>query len=283
MSTRTVSERVGDGFGGLERVPRQVLQTGSIAVFLLVWWGLVTFGVLGFEFLPGPVATFSNLAGYLAGEPMASGGTIYLHAAYSTFRVLLGVGVATVLAIPLGLAIGTSRRFEDYVFTPLELFRPIPPVAWVPISILLLPTLTVLTIEISLAVVFVVFVGAFFPILVNTVEGVDTVEEEYVRAAESLGAEGRQVFREVIFPATLPSILTGVSLGIGLGWITVVAAEIVAGNYGLGYTIYQAYRLLQTDVVLVGMIAIGLLGYASSAFVTRLGNRAMPWNRAETN
>ena len=283
MSTRTVSERLGDGLGGLREVPRRVRQAGSIAGFLAVWWGLVAFGVLGFEFLPGPLDTLANLVGYLAGQPMASGGTIYLHAAYSTFRVVLGVGVATALAIPLGLAIGTSRRFEDYVFPALELFRPIPPVAWVPISILLLPTLTVVAIEISLAVVFVVFVGAFFPILVNTIEGVDTVDGEYVRAAESLGTEGTQVFRQVIFPATLPSILTGVSLGIGLGWITVVAAEIVAGNYGLGYTIYQAYRLLQTDIVLVGMITIGLLGYASSALVSRLGNRAMPWNERTTN
>ena len=283
MSTRTVADRFEDGLVGLDRIPRRVRQAASMVGFLVVWWALVNFGVLGFEFLSGPVETIALFATYLAGEPIASGGTIYLHAAYSTFRVAVGVGVATALAIPLGLAIGTSQRFREFTFPALELFRPIPPVAWVPISILLLPSVTILSIQLSFAVVFVVFIGAFFPILVNTIEGVNTVETEYVRAAKSLGAEGRQVFREVIFPATLPSILTGVSLGIGLGWITVVAAEIIAGNFGLGYSIYQAYRLLATDDVLVGMIAIGILGYASSALVNRLGNRATAWNRRETN
>jgi NitT/TauT family transport system permease protein len=283
VSTRTISERFGEGVGEFGRVPRRVRQAVSIVGFLAVWWALVNFGILGFEFLSGPVETIALFVTYLAGEPIASGGTIYLHAAYSTFRVAVGVGAATALAIPLGLGIGTSQRFRELTFPALELFRPIPPVAWVPISILLLPSVTVLSIQLSLAVVFVVFIGAFFPILVNTVEGVNTVETEYVRAAKSLGAEGQQVFREVVFPATLPSILTGVSLGIGLGWITVVAAEIIAGNYGLGYSIYQAYRLLATDDVLVGMVAIGILGYASSALVTRLGNRAMAWNRSETN
>ena len=282
MSTGTVSDRL-DEFGGLGRVPRRIRQATSIVGFLVVWWALVAFGIFGFGLLSGPIETLSRLATYLTGQPLASGGTIYLHAAYSTARVVVGVGVATALAIPLGLGIGTSRRFEELVFPALELFRPIPPVAWVPISILLLPTVSLIVVEVSLAVVFVVFVGAFFPILINTIEGVNTVEEEYVRAAESLGAEGRQIFREVVFPATLPSILTGVSLGIGLGWITVVAAEIIAGNFGLGYSIYQAYRLLQTDVVLVGMIAIGILGYASSVLVDRLGMRMMAWNRDETN
>ena len=282
MSTGTVSDRL-DEFGGLGRVPRRIRQATSIVGFLVVWWALVAFGIFGFGLLSGPIETLSRLATYLTGQPLASGGTIYLHAAYSTARVVVGVGVATALAIPLGLGIGTSRRFEELVFPALELFRPIPPVAWVPISILLLPTVSLIAVEVSLAVVFVVFVGAFFPILINTIEGVNTVEEEYVRAAESLGAEGRQIFREVVFPATLPSILTGVSLGIGLGWITVVAAEIIAGNFGLGYSIYQAYRLLQTDVVLVGMIAIGILGYASSVLVDRLGMRMMAWNRDETN
>lgn len=277
MSTGTLSERLHDSTGAVQRAPRWLRRAVSVAGFFGVWWALVSFGVLGFEFLVGPVETARKFAAYLAGRPMASDGSIYLHAAYSTFRVALGVGLATALAIPLGLAIGSSRRFEDYVFPALELFRPIPPVAWVPISILVLPTVSLAVVELSLAVVFVVFVGAFFPILVNTIEGVQTIEDEYVRAAESLGAARREVFREVVLPATLPSIRTGVSLGIGLGWITVVAAEIIAGNFGLGYAIYQAYRLLQTDVVVVGMIAIGLLGYASSTLVDRVGDRAMPW------
>jgi NitT/TauT family transport system permease protein len=131
---------------------------------------------------------------------------------------------------------------------------------------------------VNTAVLFVVFIGAFFPILVNTIEGVRNLDDEFRRAAQSLGANDRQVFRHVIFPAALPSILTGVSLGIGLGWITVVAAEIVAGNYGLGYITFQAYRLLQTDIIAVGMVVIGALGYASSAIVQRIADSATPWS-----
>lgn len=282
MSTGTASERLQDGFGWVRRVPRRVRQAISVLGFLVVWWGLVEFGVLGFGYLSGPLATLGQFVTYLAGEPITSGQTIYLHAAYSTYRVVVGIGLAAATAVPLGLAIGTSRRFEDYTFPALELFRPIPPVAWVPISILIVPTVTLFGFDLNFAVLFVVFIGAFFPILINTIEGVENVEEEYVRAAASLGAEGRQVFRNVILPAAFPAILTGISLGIGLGWITVVAAEIIAGNYGLGYAIYQAYRLLETDVVLVGMVAIGILGYASSALVNRIGNRAMPWSDIDT-
>jgi NitT/TauT family transport system permease protein len=282
MSTRTASERLQDGFGGLQRIPRRVRQGISVVGFLVMWWGLVEFSVLGFGFLSGPVETLQLFVTYLAGQPIASSRTIYYHAAYSTYRVVVGIGLAAVTAVPLGLAIGTSQRFEDYTFPALELLRPIPPVAWVPLSILIIPVIPVFGFELNFAVLFVVFIGAFFPILINTIEGVESVEEEYVRAAESLGAEGRQVFRNVILPAAFPAILTGISLGIGLGWITVVAAEIIAGNYGLGYAIYQAYRLLETDVVLVGMVAIGILGYASSALVNRIGNRAMPWIDIDT-
>ncbi|SFR46858.1 NitT/TauT family transport system permease protein [Halogeometricum rufum] len=267
---------------------RLALRLLSVSAFVGLWWLLVNYSVsvigLNFGLISGPVATGGALLNYLAGEPMTAGGqTIYIHILYSTWRVAAGVGIATVLAVTLGLLIGTSQQWEDYVYPAVELFRPIPPVAWVPIAILVFPTLSVTALSVNLAVLFVVFVGAFFPILVNTIEGVRNVEEEYSRAAESLGADRTDVFRHVILPATLPAILTGISLGIGLGWITVVAAEIVAGNYGIGYVTYQAYRLLATDVILVGMITIGALGYASSWLVVQAANHLTPWGNIETN
>lgn len=269
-------------------VGRFVLRAASVLGFLVVWWALVEFDVriLGFQFglFVGPIQTVQALVGYLLGEPMTRGGkSIYLHGLYSTWRVVAGVAAATLVGIPLGLLVGTSRQWEDFVYPAVETLRPIPPVAWVPISVLLFPTLSLTALSINTAVLFVVFVGAFFPIFVNTVEGVQSVEEEYQRAAKSLGADQWNVFRHVVLPATLPSILTGVSLGVGLGWITVVAAEIVAGNYGLGYVIYQAYRLLQTQTIAVGMITIGALGYVSSAAVTVIANRLTPWSTVEAN
>lgn len=276
MSARTI-DRLQRRFedGTLPLPSKRARQGLSVLLFFVVWAALVRFELVGFGRFVGPEPTLRTLGSALLGAPMTEGGeTIYEHAAFSALRVVVAVVLAMAVAIPLGLAIGASRRWEDALFPALEIFRPVPPVAWVPIALLLLPTF-------RSGVIFVVFVGTFFPILVNTIEGVATVDEEYIRAAESLGAESRQVFRHVIIPATLPSIVTGVSLGVGLAWITVVAAEMIAGGVGIGYIIFQAYRLLQTEVVAVGMIAIGALGYASAALVHRTGHRLTRWQDVE--
>lgn len=271
MSTGTI-DRLQRQFDITDGLPiRRIRQLLSIVGFFVLWSLLVRFEVLGFGLFVGPEQALETLISALGGAPMTEGGaTIYAHAAFSAARVLVAVALAMVIAIPLGLLIGTSRSWEDALFPGLELFRPVPPIAWVPISLLLLPSF-------RSGVVFVVFIGAFFPILVNTIQGVETVDQEYVRAAESLGAESREIFRHVIIPATTPSIVTGISIGVGLAWITVVAAEMVAGGVGIGYIIFQAYRLLQTDVVAVGMIAIGVLGYVSAALVHRTGHRLNRW------
>ncbi|MCH7660079.1 MAG: ABC transporter permease [Euryarchaeota archaeon] len=275
MSTGTIDRLQRQFENGTVLPVRRVRQLLSIVGFFVLWSLLVRFEVLGFGLFVGPEQALETLLSALGGAPMTEGGaTIYAHAAFSTARVVVAVALAMVIAIPLGLLIGTSRSWEDALFPGLELFRPVPPIAWVPISLLLLPSF-------RSGVVFVVFIGAFFPILVNTIQGVETVDHEYVRAAESLGAESRQIFRHVIAPATMPSIITGVSIGVGLAWITVVAAEMVAGGVGVGYIIFQAYRLLQTDVVAVGMIAIGILGYVSAALVHRTGHRLNRWQEID--
>lgn len=285
MSTRTFELDREQVFGREVPLPPQWARwVTSFTLLLVMWWAFVNYGVLGIENFVGPIATFTALVGYLGGEPVIpSGASIYYHAFYSTYRVVVGVMVAALLGIPLGLLIGTSQEWGNYLFPAFESLRAIPPVAWIPVSVLLFPTFSFTGLSINTAVLFVVFVGAFFPILVNTTEGVRNVESDYRRAARSLGANSRQIFRHVIFPAAVSSILTGVTLGIGLGWITVVAAEIIAGNYGLGYIIFRGYRLLQFDVIAVGMVVVGALGYASSAIVLWFTNRAMPWNEIKTN
>lgn len=263
------------GAGAVPVLTKRLRQALSVVLFFALWAALVRLEVLGFGRFVGPGPALSTFASALLGAPMTgSGATIYQHAAFSAMRVVVAMVLATATAIPLGLVIGASRRWEDALFPALEVFRPVPPVAWVPIALLLMPTF-------RSGVIFVVFLGAFFPILVNTIEGVKSVEKEYVQAASSLGAESRQIFRHVIFPATLPSIVTGVSTGVGIAWITVVAAEMIAGGIGIGYIIFQAYRLLQTEVVAVGMIAIGILGYASATVVYRIGNRLTEWQTIE--
>lgn len=254
----------------IESVPRPVRRGASVLAPFAVWWAFVRVGVLGFAYFVSPGEAAVAIGSHLAGEPVADGGTLYVHAAYTAGRVAAGTALAVAVAVPLGLVIGTRRRFERYVFPSLEFLRPIPPIAWVPLVLVVFPT-------VRSGVLFVVFLGAFFPTLVNTVRGVESIDAEYRRAAESLGANDRQALRHVVLPAALPSILTGVTIGVGLGWITVVAAEMITGEYGLGHVVFQAYRLVDVESVVVGMIAVGFLGAVSTAAVSRVATRANPW------
>ena len=265
-----LSEWIETGAAGIDAVPRPVRKGVSVFALLAVWWAFVRFGVLGFGVFVSPVETAVAVGSHLAGEPVADGATIYVHAAYTAGRVVGGVVLAVAIAVPLGLLIGTRRRFERYLFPSLEFLRPIPPIAWVPLVLVIFPT-------VRSGVLFVVFLGAFFPSLVNTIRGVESVDDEYSRAAESLGASDRQTLRHVVLPAALPSILTGVTIGVGLGWITVVAAEMITGEYGLGHVVFQAYRLVDVQSVVVGMIAVGFLGAVSTALVSRVATRLGPW------
>lgn len=256
----------------LAEVPRSVRRAASVLGVLLTWSAFVRFGVFGFEFFVTPLDTALALLDALAFAPIADGATIYQHAGYTAGRVLAGTGLAVAVAVPLGLVIATRDRVRRYVFPSVEFLRPIPPIAWVPLVLVLFPTTRA-------GVLFVVFLGAFFPTLLNTVRGVEAVDEEYRRAAQSLGASHTQRLRHVLLPAALPSVLTGVSIGLGLGWITVVAAEMITGSYGLGRVIFQSYRLVEIEGVVVGMVVIGALGGASTAVVAWLGRRMTPWER----
>ena len=258
------------GAAGIESIPRPVRRGVSVVALFAAWWAFVRLGVLGFGVFVSPAETAVAVGSHLAGEPVADGATIYVHAAYTAGRVVGGVALAVAIAVPLGLLIGTRRRFERYLFPSLGFLRPIPPIAWVPLVLVIFPT-------VRSGVLFVVFLGAFFPTLVNTIRGVESVDDEYSRAAESLGASDRQTLRHVVLPAALPSILTGVTIGVGLGWITVVAAEMITGEYGLGHVVFQAYRLVDVQSVVVGMIAVGFLGAVSTAVVSRTATRLSPW------
>lgn len=255
--------------------PRWVLKGLSIVLFLLTWRALVLGEVMGFGLLSTPTETLDALLTYVRGQPLTQGGdSIYTHSYYTFYRVGLGIGLGVVLGIPLGLLLGWSHLWRDYVYPAVEVLRPIPPVAWVPIALIAFQT------ELA-SIVWVVFVGAFFPILVNTMEGVARIESEYVRAVQSLGGSRIDLFRHVIVPHTLPAMVTGTMIGVGIGWIAVVAAEMLSGNYGVGYVTFQAYRLMDTETVMVGIIVLGSYGALSSAAVGFVGKRLMPWDDSE--
>jgi NitT/TauT family transport system permease protein len=194
----------------------------------------------------------------------------YLDWVVSFERVLFGFVIAQCIGIPLGLLMGWRQNFYYLTFPVFEVLRPIPPLAWVPLAIVFWPTA-------ESSITFVIFLGAFFTVLLNTQSGVRAIDERFVRAAMSLGATPQTIFRRIILPGALPSIFTGMSVGMGITWSVLVAAEIIAGKNGLGYLTWEAYVAGSFPVIIVGMISIGVAGYLSSVGVRQIGVRLMPW------
>ena len=193
-------------------------------------------------------------------------------------RVFWGFVIALALGIPLGLIMATSRTAKRILFPPFETLRPVPPLAWVPLAILFWPTQ-------ELSITFVIFLGAFYTVVVNVVGGAEQIDRRYLLAARSLGAGRLKLFRRVILPAALPSIITGAAVGMGITWEVVVAAELISGggqdaaDGGLGFLVWSSYQGGDLARVVVGMISLGVAGYLSSGAVRIAGERLMPWRR----
>ena len=191
-------------------------------------------------------------------------------------RILIAFALATGLGVPLGLFMGWSRSIRDYIFPLIEVLRPIPILAWVPLSILLLPGF-------EWPVLFLATLASFFVTTLNAMLGVDSIDEEYFRAAGCLGSSKWDVFKNVVVPGALPFIFTGLQISIGVAWFSLVAAEMVSGDLGLGYLIVDAYMNNVTVPMVIAMITLGFIGYFSSALVRMLGNRLMAWHVKELN
>lgn len=188
----------------------------------------------------------------------------------SVRRILLGFGVAILVAVPMGLLIGRYRRARDLLLPACEVLRPIPAIAWVPMSIMLWPTNEV-------SIVFITFLGSFFPILLNTVHGVTVIDPVLLRAGRCLGASEARMFWHVILPGALPHIFTGFAVGMGVAWVSLIAAEMISGQFGVGYFTWEAYSLISYAEIVLGMITIGILGLACSGAIRLIGKLAMPW------
>lgn len=190
----------------------------------------------------------------------------------SLYRVVVGFLIGAGLALPLGLAMGASRGAYAW-FNPLvQLLRPIPPIAYIPLSILWFGLG-------NPPAVFLIAIGAFFPVLMNTIAGVRQVDGIYLRAARNLGASGSTLFVRVILPAAVPYILTGVRIGIGTAFIVVIVSEMIAVNNGLGFRILEAREYFWSDKIIAGMITIGILGLAIDVGMNRLNNHLLRWHR----
>ncbi len=252
------------------RMRAGVLALVSIAVFIAIWETLTANHLdlyVRFVNVPTPTDVLAS-----AGRALHSadfGTNVFM----SCRRIVFGFALAALLAIPLGLLMGRFEILREVVFPISEILRPIPAIAWVPMAIMLWPTN-------EESIVFITFIGSFFPILLNTLHGMATVDPVLVRAARSLGAKESAVFREVYLPSSLPQIFTGLTIGMGVAWVSLIAAEMISGQFGIGYFTWQAYSLVQYDDIALGMITIGLLGLLSSWIINAIGSLFMPWRNA---
>jgi len=253
--------------GGLDRIKGMLLGALSLAAFFLIWQLVAWF--MNSPFLPGPyevlqafvrISTFGDIDRY----------TLYSHSLMSIYRVLLGFAIAGVTAIPLGVFMGLKPSVNSVSTPVIEPIRFIPPIAWIPLSIILLSGLG--------RYIFIIWIGAFFPILLNTIAGVKRTSPVLVDMARTFGADSGTITSRIVFPSALPEIMSGLRVGLGVGWMCIVAAEMIGGEpVGLGRLIIKYANLLQIDGVIVGMITIGIIGLALNYGILTAEKRLFKW------
>jgi NitT/TauT family transport system permease protein len=244
-----------------------------LPILLIIGWEVAAIIVNNPFFLPKletviPVllSPFSDILGT---------GSLVENALVSIERVVLGFALAAAVAIPLGIGMGRFAVLNDFFDTTIELIRPVPPLAWVPLALAWFKIGIV-------SIVFIIFIGAVFPILLNTVDGVRGVKNTWVEVSTTLGASERQILTKVILPGAAPTIWTGLRVGFGISWMCVVAAEILPGpTSGLGYLIMYAYNLGQINVIIAGIIVIGLIGLVVDQGFRAVEKRWFGWRGLE--
>lgn len=266
---------------------RTLLRGLWLPVTLLVaWQGAAVLGWLNPQVLPSPWQVLQRWWVYaLPADPydpsqsrltwLLSGELV--HDAWGSLgRVLAGFAIGAVLALPLGLLMGASQRVYEWFNPLLQVLRPIPPIAWIPLSILWFGLG-------NPPAIFLIALGAFFPVLMNTIAGVRNVDSIYIRAALNLGANQRVLFTRVMLPAAMPYILAGARIGMGTAFIVVIVSEMIAVNNGLGFRILEAREYFWSDKIIAGMLSIGLLGLAIDMVMVALNHHLLRWHRGQEN
>ena len=240
-------------------------------LLIVSWQGLSSLGIIGGNLLPSPVQIFLGFKDLLT-VGMPPGQLLHNHCLYSLIRVALGFALAALLGIPLGLLIGWSGRIRIMVSPVIEMIRPIPPLAWIPIAILWF--------GIGMkSAAFIIFLGAFFPIVLNTISGALSINPIFFEAMRTLNATPADIFFKVVVPGSTPSIFVGLRIGVGIGWMTLVAAEFtgVKSGYGLGYMIMTARDIQRPDEIIAGMLVIGVIGLLINHVLKILEKKIIRW------
>jgi taurine transport system permease protein len=239
-----------------------------IALFAL-WWVATHFGWIRDIFLPQPERIFTSFIEAWNGE-IQGGKPLWEHFMWSLIRVFAAFALACVTAIPVGIAMGVSRVWRGIFDPPVEFYRPLPPLAYLPLIVIWFG------IE-ETAKIVLIYLACFAPLAMAARAGVKSVMIEQINAAYSMGASKWQVIRHVIIPAAMPEIFTGMRIAIGFGWTTLVAAEMVAATAGLGQMVLNASNFLRTDVVIMGIVVIGAVAYLFDLLMRRIERLVVPW------
>lgn len=251
---------------------RAVALGAGFPVLLVVLWDVIV-RTTGTRLIPSPREVAVMMYDFSFGGIYddAFSGTIVTHILKSMERVYGGFFAAAVLGIPLGLMIGRIKVIRQLLDPTISLLRPIPVTAWLPLSMIFFglgPK----------AAIFLVFLGAFYPILLNTIFGVRSVDPRLFEAAAMLGCSGGAMFRQIVLPASMPAIFNGLRLGHGFAWILIVVGEMTGVPTGLGSVIMDGRTLSRTDLAIVGMIVIGVLGFLTDRMIVTLSNRVLRWS-----
>lgn len=238
-----------------------------MAVLIAVWWVVVA--MTESAIIPTPLAVVMGTL------ELARDGTLWEHIGASLMRVGAGFGLAVLLAIPLGLWMGWVHGAFVTLNPLFQILRPISPIAWIPLAILWFGVG-------NASPIYLIFIASVFPMIVQTTAGVHTIEKRFLRAAENFGVTRKKLFLQVVFPATLPQIIVGMRIGLGVAWLVVVAAEMIALHSGLGYLIIDSRNAgNRYDLVIAGMIIIGLIGLALDGIMRMLeGMKIVRWRYA---
>lgn len=264
-----------------------------LPLLFIIGWELLARQIDNRVVLP---SFFSVLA--ILGKPMEnliSIGTLFKNTYISLIRVFIGYVIAILLAVPLGTWIGHSRFANKLLSFFINLFRPVPPLAWVPLVLAWFGITSLATIfdiqvtdsrylffnGIKLSMTFIIFMGAFFPIMTNTVFGIRTVPQTLIDSALTLGASRKDIFLKILLPASLPSIFTGLRVGFGVAWMCLISAEMLPGSIsGVGYMITHAYQVTRIDIVIAGIVAITLVGGVFEFLFQWIDDRFFRWQKA---
>ncbi len=273
--------------GGSSRAIGFLRGVAIPATAVAAWQLLSMMGYLNPLILPSPYAVLARWYQYLAPmEPYdpakmsyavwVFSGELIHDASASLYRVVVGFLIGTGLALPLGLTMGANEKVYKFFDPLLQVLRPIPPIAYIPLAILWFGLG-------NPPAIFLISLGAFFPVLMNTISGVRHVDGIYIRAARNLGADRATLFLRVILPAATPYILTGARIGVGTSFIVVIVSEMIAVNNGLGFRILEAREFFWSDKIIAGMFSIGLLGLGIDTGMNRLNAYMLKWHRGIEN